>query len=620
MSEKQNLNFGAEIGKVLDIMINSLYTNKDVFLRELISNSSDACEKLRYKSISDQSLLEEDCEMKIIVEIDRNNNSLIIMDNGIGMSKNEMIENLGTIAKSGTGDFIKNLSNVKENSKINDMIGQFGVGFYSAFMVSDKVVVKSRKVSEESGNVWESNGRDGYSIEKIDEKLQRGTSVILYLKKDLLEEYSDKFKIRNIIENYSNHINIPIYLKHEEKIDEMKINKKAALWIRDKKDVTDDEYKEFFKSISHLPQEPWLIMHNKIEGNINYTNLLFIPSSKPFDLFHPDRQTKVKLYVKKIFITEQYINLIPKYLRFVYGIIDSPDLPLNISRETLQDSILMKKISELITKKIFSELKSKLEKDFDSYLKFWEMFGEVLKEGLCEPLSNREDLLDLCLFKTTKSGEKFITLKEYKDRMQNGQSDIYYYISETDDAEFNPQIEGFTKKNIEVLLLSEHVDNFWTTVVFDYNGIDVKSINRSDIDFSNIKSEEEDNIDKKNPNEEEITKLFMDNLHGLIKEVRISKKLIESPACLSISEGAMDIKMEKFLLSQGQIKKGMLKNLEINPKNSLIQKVLDLSKEGNKKKCEDLILSIYEIACIAQDEVLKNPNKFAKRIFDLLSN
>jgi len=617
MSEVKN--FNAEISKVLDIMINSLYTNKDVFLRELISNASDACEKLRYSSISDQSLLENDIELKIIIEIDRENKMLIVKDNGIGMNKEELIENLGTIAKSGTEDFIKHLSNSKLNDKTQDMIGQFGVGFYSSFMVADKVSVKSKKAGSNEAFSWVSDGKNSYEISELTEDFTRGTEISLHLKEEFKDDYLDKFKIKNIIESYSNHISTPILLKHEDKLDELKINKKAALWSIPKKEITENEYEEFFKSISHIPGKPWAIIHNQIEGNVNYTNLLFIPSSKPFDLFHPDRQTRVKLYVKKIFITEQNASLIPKYLRFLYGVIDSPDLPLNINRETLQDNIMIGKIRDLIVKKVLLELKNKQEKDFESYAEFWGNFGQVLKEGLCEPTSDRDSLLDLILFKTTKSHGKYISMKTYVDRIKDNKYDIYYYISETDDADSNPQIEGFLKKDIEVILLEDHVDNFWTTVIHDYKGKNIKSINRADIDLSED-SKKTDEEKQKNENENiEIINLFEKSLIGVVKNVVISKKLTDSSACLSIPEGSMDIKMEKFLIAQGQIKSSSLKTLEINPENNLVKKTF-LALKNKEENGADMALTIFEIACLAQDEVLQHPNKFAKRLFKLLGD
>lgn len=622
--------FNAEIGKVLDIMIHSLYTNKDIFLRELISNASDACEKLRYNAILNQGLT-EDINFKISVEIDRDANAIHVIDNGIGMNIDDMMNHLGTIAKSGTNEFIKKISDTKDNNKIMDMIGQFGVGFYSSFMVADKVTVKSRKAGESDCYIWESSANScSYVVDKIDENLPVGTKVTLHLKEDIREEYLDKFRIKHIIESYSMHIDVPIYLKHEDKLDETPVNKnQSALWLRDKKDVKKEEYNDFFKSIAHLPSEPWMILHNKIEGSVNYANLLFVPGTKPFDLFHPDRQTRVKLYVKKVFITEQNLNIIPKYLRFLYGIIDCPDLPLNISRETLQDSNILNKIRDLITKKVLSELKNKQESDFSEYIKFWDNFGQVLKEGLCEPMSDRDTLLQLSMFKTVNSEKEYSTLEQYIKNMPEGQNDIYFYISETDDVASNPQIEGFTKKGIDVILLTDYVDNFWTTVVNECKGHNFKSINRSDIDLSQIKTKlsdndnEEDKVNEdtknSNDNNDEMIKLFEESLNGLVKKVKISNKLVDSPACLSIEDGAMDIKMEKFLISQGQMKTSSLKTLEINPNNQLIKKAFDLLK-SDKPRGNDLVISIFDIACISQDEILQHPNKFARRVFKILSD
>ncbi len=622
MSSK-NHNFNAEISKVLDIMINSLYTDKDVFLRELISNASDACEKLRYNALSDQALLENDTEFKVVVEINRDEKAIIIRDNGIGMNEFDMIENLGTIAKSGTGEFIKSLEKENSKDKISDMIGQFGVGFYSSFMVAKEVEVISKKAGEEGVYLWKSDGKSNYEIEKIEKEISHGTEIKLFLKDEFCESYLDKFKIQNIIKSYSNHINIPVFLKHEDGLDATEINKKSALWTLDKKNVTQEEYNDFFKSLSHLAGEPFLTLHNKIEGNVSYSNLLFIPSSKPFDLFHPDRQTRVKLYVKRVFISEDSaLDMIPKYLRFVYGIIDSPDLPLNISRQTLQDSEMLGKIRELITKKILSELRNKKDKDFNEYVKFWENFGPVLKEGLCEMSIDREALLDLILIKTTKSDNKYTSMKDYLDRMKGDQKDIYYYISESDDFTSNTQLEGFLKNDLEVILLSDHVDNFWTTVIYDYKGIDLKSINRSDIDLSHLDKKDEDgDIKHDKKDDDDIEGVLNGALLSIVKRVVVSKKLTNSAASLSIDGGGMDIKMEKFLISQGQIKSSSLKTLEINPSNKLVKKAYNLLKsesESDKNKGKELAMAIFDIACIAQDETLKTPNITARRLFEIL--
>lgn len=626
MSSK-NYNFNADVSKVLNIMINSLYTNKDVFLRELISNASDACEKLRYNAITNPDLISNDeSDLRIDVEIKREAGQIVIRDNGIGMSREELKQNLGTIAKSGTGDMISELASSENASKINDMIGQFGVGFYSSFMVADSVSVESKKAgdSEEGVNIWTSNGEGSYSIKDAkDSELKRGTIITLTLKADQKEKYLDKFHIKNIIESYSNHIGVKVYLKHEDQLDPTEVNKKSAIWAMDKKDLKDDDYNEFFKSISHLPTEPWAVLHNKIEGNVNYTNLLFIPSSKPFDLFHPDRQTKVKLYVKKVFITEEGLEIIPRYLRFLYGVIDSPDLPLNISRQTLQNDYLIGKIRDLVTKKVISELTTKKNNNYEEYSKFWENFGSVLKEGLCEVTSDRDALMNLMLFKTTKSDNKLISLNEYIERMKSGQSDIYYIISESQDVSKNPQIEGFISSDIEVIILPDHVDNFWTTVVFDYKEYQLKSVNRSDIDLSGFKNDEKSDENKHTSDENErnnIVNLFKEALSNKVKDVIISKKLHNHPASLAVNNGSMDITMEKFMVAQGQMKSASLKLLEINPDNKLVQKTYSLMQNPDtKENGKDVAVTIFEIACIAQGEHLANSSETSARLFKLLS-
>ena len=425
MPEKQNFEFGVETKKILKLMIHSLYTNKDIVVRELISNASDACDKLRYQTSLNPDILGNETELKIKVEIDEEHKTLSIRDTGIGMNRDDLINQLGVIAKSGTEAFMEQISKNKEQDAI-DLIGQFGVGFYSSFMIANKVQVISKKVDSDETYIWESTGEGEFKVKKYDEEFTRGTKVILYLK-DGEDDFIDKFHIKHVIKSYSDHIIFPIQLKMGTTDDSVEtINTGTALWTKNKQDITTQEYNDFYKYIVHMPGEPWMILHNKVEGNIEFTNLLFIPDRRTFDLFNPEMRTRIKLYIKRVFITEESVQLLPRYLRFIQGIVDSQDLPLNISRETLQYNSTVEKIKKALVKKIFTELEKKDQKEPEEYLKFWENFGPVMKEGLCEHNVNNDDLLDICKFYTSKAKDKPISLKTYIDRMKAEQKDIYY--------------------------------------------------------------------------------------------------------------------------------------------------------------------------------------------------
>ena len=636
MSEKENFEFSVEVKKMLKLMIHSLYTNKDVAIRELISNASDACDKLRYTALQDDKLFEDDKELKVRIEIDKENNSISIIDNGIGMNRDELISQLGTIAKSGTENFLKSLSN--DDAKNVQLIGQFGVGFYSAFMIADKVSVISRKAGTKEVNKWESNGEGEYTIEEVKEEYPRGTKVTLFLKGDQ-NDFLDKIYLGNIIKLYSDHINIPVELQMED--GKFKVmNTGSALWTRPKNEITKEQYQEFYTHVSHMPGEPFLILHNKAEGIIEFTNLLFVPDRKPIDLYMPDRESKIKLYVKKVFITDTAVQLLPAYLRFIKGIVDSEDLPLNINRESLQYNNLIEKIKKSLTKRVLNELEKKMDEDNEGYMKFWENFGSVLKEGLCEGSVYNTEILNICKFYSSKSTDKMITLNEYIDRMKKKQENIFYIIGDSvDSLENSPQIEGFKAKDIEVLYLIDTVDNFWVTVQTDYKGKTFKSVTKGDIDMDDLNDEksleklnkdDEDvkfDDDKKENKDKDVTNTEFDGLINFIKEVlkdkindvKISKKLVSSPVCLVADKKAMDIKLAKYLLDQNQIQRGMLKNIEINTKHKIIQ---NLNKDYlNPDKVEDVkeIISIlFDEACIVEGESIKNPGEFAKKINKLL--
>ncbi len=631
MSNSQDFNFDVEVGKILHLMINSLYANKNVALRELISNASDACDKMRYLSNQNPDLLSE--ELKITITTNKAEKTLIITDNGIGMNREEIVQNLGTIARSGTENFLKSLTN--DNKKDLQLIGQFGVGFYSSFMIAKKVEVISCKYDESTSWHWESNGSSQFRVSEYQDSHQRGTKIILHLKDEALD-FIDRFHIKHVIQTYSDHINfkidfIPETIEAGAKIETL--NSASAIWKKNKEEITKEQYQGFYKHVSHLPGEPFLTIHNKIEGVVSYTNLVFIPNIKPFDLFHPDRKTSVKLYVKRVFISEE-LNLVPACLRFLRGLVDSDDLPLNISRETLQYSAVLEKIKKSLVNKVLSELKKKSKENEEEYLNFWNNFGAVLKEGLCESSEYREKILEICRFYSSKSTDKMISLAEYIDRIKIGQDKIYFLTGESiEKIKSSPQLEIFTQKDIEVLFLTDAVDEFWVTVMIPYKDKEFQSINRCDIDLENINKETKENseeINEKNKIEEtkDITNSQFDGLLKFIKEilgdkieqVRISKKLTGSPVCLAVGNGSMDIRLERYLLEQKQLNSASAKILEINPNNQIIKNLNNIyNNETLKTKAQDTINTLFDLACIIEDEPIKNTGDFSRRIQELMN-
>ncbi len=480
MGDVEELKFSAEVGKVLSLVVHSLYTNKDIFLREVISNASDACDKLRYLFCSDQSLMEAGEELRIVISVDRDRRELTVRDNGIGMSRKELIDNLGTIASSGTQRFLEEFKGGKAQGC--DLIGKFGVGFYSVFMVATDVVVESCKAGEKVGHRWQSSGDGVFSVSTIEGDVSRGTKVILTLREDEFD-FLDKFRIEHIVTTYSDHVGYPIYLIASDGTEE-KLNSGVAIWTKPKDEISESEHMEFFRSISHIGSNPWMVIHNKNEGTIEYINLLYVPSVKPFDLFHPDRRCSVKLYVNRVFITEDNVQVIPQYMRFLRGVIDSSDLPLNISRETLQNNMVIEKIKASVTRRVLTSLREKADSDPVSYKTFWENFGPVLKEGLCEAMDteSRESILSVCRFYSSNSKEgELISLGDYISRMKPGQEHIFYLSgNDLESAMRSPQIEGMVSNGIEVVLLVDPVDDFWTSVVLEYKGVPFKSVTRVD--------------------------------------------------------------------------------------------------------------------------------------------
>ncbi len=617
--------FSADVSKVLRLVIHSIYTNKDIFLRELISNASDACEKARYLIETGECEGENELQSKIEIILNKKEKYISVKDNGIGMTENELINHLGTIAKSGTEDFLNKIENSKTTA--NELIGQFGVGFYSCFMVSDKVEVKTRRRGKngEKSLLWTSNGVDGFEIKTLKEDIQYGTEVKVYIKEEIQEDYLNQFKVENIIKTYSNHISFPISLQVDSETTQ--INSEKALWMRQKNEITEEQYENFFHSLCHMPSKPFMIMHNKVEGNLEFTNLLFIPSTKPFDLYHPDMLTRIKLYVRHVFISEKDIDIIPHYLRFVYGIVDSNDLPLNMSRETLQDNKILSKIRDNLVKKILSELETKAEKEPEQYNEFWKNFGPVLKEGLCESIVDRETLMKITRFYTSKSKDKLVSFDEYIAGMKENQKEIYFFTGENiDEMMSSPEMEVFIKNNIEVILFTDVVDSFWTSVIHDHKGKDLKSITRADIDLKDLNKQDDDKNKNKTDDSSKEEKTMIDNfmkiLQGKVSAVKITTKLIDSPSCLSVAPGTMDSRMEDYLVAQKQLKKRSLKILEINPKHKLVQMANQLLKNNNNNctnlKGEDLVFIINDLACIAQGERLDNSNLTVKRILNLI--
>ena len=598
--------FQADVSKMLDIVINSLYSEKQIFLRELISNASDACDKLKYLALTTPDIAKESKEFKIIVTPDEKAGTLTIADNGIGMNKEDLIAHLGTIAKSGTAEFVKNAS---ENGSACELIGQFGVGFYSAFMVADKVEILTRKAGEDKAWKWVSNGVDGFEITEA-EKPVNGTEIKLFLKKDE-KNYVDTIYLRQIIRTYSDHIAYPIVL-NLGKAGEETVNKGSALWTRNKAEITKDQYKDFYQHISHNFDEPWLTLHFKAEGNIEYTGLLFVPSNAPYDLFQPDKRTSLKLYINKVFISDKVEELMPNYLRFVRGIIDSADLPLNISREMLQHSPLIEKIKAGTISRLLKELQ-KRSKNYDDYMTFWKAFGIVLKEGIYEDFKNREEIAGLSYFYSTVDEEKMTTLDDYISRCGKDQKTIYYITG--DDIRVlrnNPQLEAFKQKGIEVLLMNDPIDEFWPQVLPNYKGYAVKHVSQADVDMSWKRQE-------KKADDGSMTKLC-EMLKEVLKEevgtVSVTEKLTTSPVSLTVENGQMSLHLERLMRThQQQTAFASTRILELNPYHPLIIKLSEMTAdETNKPKIEEIGKILLDQAKVAEGETVSDPSFYAEKI------
>jgi len=612
--KSETMSFNAEVGKVLQLMIHSLYTNKDIFLRELISNASDACDKLRYLGVTKAELLADHPGFKIAVQLDKEARTITIADTGIGMNRQDLIDHLGTIASSGTQRFIEQATG--DAAKDTQLIGQFGVGFYSVFMIADQVEVITRKAGDTEAWQWTSDGKGEFKIEAVKDTQPVGTQVRLHIREGE-DDYLDKFRIRHIVKTYSDHIAFPVELM-EDGGEPSVLNSSSALWMRPKAEISDEQYQEFYKSVAHAGDTPWMTLHNKNEGTLEYTNLLFFPSKKPFDLFHPDRRARVKLYVKRVYITDEGVELIPAYLRFIRGIVDSQDLPLNISRETLQHNLVIEKIRKSIVSRVLSELGKKAKQDAEGYAAFWHEFGAVFKEGLCEGGDNREALLEASRFySTTVAG--LVSLDEYVARMKPDQ-DCIYYMTGDDLAKLrsNPLLEGFQSRGIEVLLLTDPVDDFWVNVVHEYKEKPMKSVTRTDIDLANEADKDAKPEDKPKAEADDASVLeFMKaTLAGLVHDVKATTKLVDTPACLGVSEGAMDMRMERYLLDQRQLATRALKTLEVNLQHPLNQHLAKQLHAGNLKheQAEALVRLIFDQACILAGEPLTDAKQFCQRM------
>ena len=617
MTEKtpKNHSFQAEVSKLLDLVANSLYSEREIFLRELISNSADACEKLRYQSLSKKNILGDDVDLKINVRVSKKKKYIEIQDNGIGMTEQELIDNLGTIARSGTSKFMEAMKNKKETDV--SAIGQFGVGFYSSYMVADNVEVISKGAEAEDSYLWKSNGKENYSIEKIDNK-KRGTTIKLLIKKDA-DEFLDSFRLRSIITKYSNYIPFPIILDDldNSKEKEEKINEGDPLWLKEKKDIKEEDYKQFYNNISFNFDEPLKTIHYNAEGVINYKALLYLPTNQPMDLFNSERKNKIKLYVQKVFITDECDEIMPNWLRFVPGVVDSQDISLNISREMLQNNPVIEKIKKGITNKVLNEISTLAKKDNNKFLDFWKNFGAVIKEGLYEFNDHHEKILTLLRFENSMNKE-FMSLDKYVESMVKDQKEIYYFANtDKDHIQNSPQLEAFTDKKVPVLFMTDAVDEFWLQNIGKYKDYDFKSISKGKVDLSKVgenKETKKDSDKKINNNINNLAVLLKEELKESISDVIISNRLTKSPVLLVAEESGMDINMEKLMKMHNQKTPDSKKILEINAEHPMIVKISENLSSFDHKKISQVIL---DQANILDGNVLSNPTGYMESLTEL---
>ncbi|WP_300318433.1 molecular chaperone HtpG [Idiomarina sp.] len=625
--------FQTEVKQLLHLMIHSLYSNKEIFLRELVSNASDAADKLRFKALSDNSLYGDDNELFVRISVDKDAKTITISDNGIGMTREDVMNNLGTIAKSGTAEFFGQLSG--DQAKDSQLIGQFGVGFYSAFIVADEVTVRTRSALDNNtaGVEWRSRGEGEFEIADI-EKARRGTDIILHLKDDA-EEFLDEYRLRGIINKYSDHLSIPVQMWKEpvpesedsegNKVEAQPgewetVNSGKALWTRDKSEITDDEYKEFYKTVAHDFDEPLLWTHNKVEGTTEYTNLLYIPKRAPWDLWNREQQHGVKLYVKRVFIMDDAEQLMPTYLRFVRGLVDSNDLPLNVSREILQDNKITRSMRNSSTKKVLQILKKLAKDNKEEYQQFWDTFGNVLKEGPAEDHSNRERIAELLRFASTHNDTavQSVSLDDYIERMKDGQDKIFYIVADSyEAAKNNPALEIFRKKGIEVLLLSDRIDEWLMSHLTEFKEKQLQSVTRGDLDLGEL-DDEEDKAEQEKAEEafKENLERFEKALGDKVKKVRVTHRLTDSPACIITDEHDMSTQMAKLMEAAGQAVPETKYIFEVNPEHALVQRMLEKDDDTFKEWAEVLL----DQATLAERGNLKDPASFVTKLNKLMLN
>ncbi|MBQ4833245.1 molecular chaperone HtpG [Pseudoalteromonas sp. MMG010] len=629
-AQKETLGFQTEVKQLLNLMIHSLYSNKEIFLRELVSNASDAADKLRFLALSDGELYQGDADLRVRISADKEANTITISDNGIGMTRDEVISSLGTIAKSGTAEFFKNLTG--DQSKDSQLIGQFGVGFYSAFIVADLVTVRTRKAGETTAVEWQSQGEGEYTLQEI-EKEGRGTDIILHLREDE-QEFADEYKIRSIVTKYSDHISTPVEMytpevPESEGEDGEKtpavpgawesINRATALWTRDKSEIEADEYKEFYKHVSHDWEEPLSWAHNKVEGKTEYTSLLYIPKKAPFDLWNRERQSGLKLYVQRVFIMDDAEQFMPSYLRFVKGLLDSNDLPLNVSREILQDNKVTQAIRKGCTSRILKMLERMAKNKAEDYQTFWNEFGQVIKEGPAEDSANKDTIAKLLRFSSTHTDSETqdVSLEQYVERMNEGQDKIYYVVADTFTAAKNsPHLEIFRKKGIEVLLLSDRVDEWMMSHFTEFAEKPLQSITRGDLDLGDLDDEETKKAQEES--EKEVAGLverIKTALGDEVKEVRFTHRLTDSPACVVSDENDMSSQMQKLMESVGQAAPEAKPVFELNPEHQLVKHLNDEQDEDKFAQWSHVLL---DQALLAERGTLKDPTGFVTRLNTLM--
>lgn len=621
-SQKETLGFQTEVKQLLNLMIHSLYSNKEIFLRELISNASDAEDKLRFAALKDDSLFEGDPELKIRLDFDAEKNTVTLSDNGIGMNRDDVIQNLGTIAKSGTAEFLKQLSG--DEKKDSKLIGQFGVGFYSSFIVADSVEVFTRRAGTpvEEGVHWQSAGDGQFTIENVDLN-ERGTQIVLHLKDDA-KEFADGFRLRNLVKKYSDHISFPVVMKSEseeegEKGEYETVNDATALWTLSRSEIKDEEYKEFYKHIAHDFEDPLTWSHNKVEGKLDYTSLLYVPGRAPFDLYNREAPRGLKLYVQRVFIMDDAEQFLPLYLRFTKGVIDSNDLSLNVSREILQNDSTVESIRTAVTKRVLDMLSKLSKKEPEQYQKFWNEFGTVLKEGPAEDFSNREKIGGLLRFASTHTGEQAqtVSLDEYIGRMKEGQSKIYYITADNFmAAKSSPHLEVFRKKGIEVLILSDRIDEWMMGYLNEYDGKQFQDVARGDLDLGEVETEE----DKKHKEEaaeehKNLLERIKTALEDRVQEVRVTNRLTDSPACLVVGDFDMGAQMKKIMEAAGQKVPDSKPIFEINVEHPLVQR---LENEQGEDRFKELSAVLLDQATLASGEQLQDPGAYVSRLNRLL--